>query len=88
MSTRGKVTALNQPARAGGANAGGSATLHGLIESTVRVPAAGVGGPLVDAQGYVIGMNNAQAFGAPGRTTSFAIPIDGAAIAVARICRG
>jgi S1-C subfamily serine protease len=78
VSTRGKVTALNPPV---GANA---APFRGMLRSQLNVPVAGGGGPLVNAHGDVIGMNDAQ----DSSGASFAIPINEAATVVAQICRG
>jgi S1-C subfamily serine protease len=78
VSTRGKVTVLDPPV---GSNA---APFRGMIQSQLNVPVAGGGGPLVNAQGDVIGMNEAQ----DGTGASFAIPINEAATVVAQICRG
>jgi S1-C subfamily serine protease len=82
-TVRGKVTALNQPLSDVGFANGGSATYHGMIQSRLRVPMGGGGGPLVNAHGEVIGMNVAE-----DSSFSFAITNNDAATVVAQICSG
>src|SRR3954451_1523184 len=85
----GTVTALNQQITASD-DSGSSETLNGLIETNANVQPGASGGPLVDADGKVVGINTAAS--SSGRygyqnisqtSQGYAVPI-GTALAVAR----
>ncbi|MBX7069414.1 MAG: trypsin-like peptidase domain-containing protein [Microthrixaceae bacterium] len=84
--TRGIVSALNRSIEAGGN--GTSETLSGLIQTDAAISSGNSGGPLVNSNGEVIGINTAVA-GSSGSTTAsnigFAIPIDEASRIVERL---
>ncbi|MFM8972820.1 MAG: S1C family serine protease [Actinomycetota bacterium] len=88
--TQGKVTGLNQDVTAGDGRGGRTETLRGMIQIDAPIKPGNSGGPLVDADGRVIGINTA----ASGRGLSvgvnigFAIPIERAIGIADQIRRG
>jgi S1-C subfamily serine protease len=88
----GKVTSLRRDISAGDPHdPDQSETLRDMIEVDARVEPGDSGGPLLDAQARVIGMNTATAVssGTGGRAApaGFAIPIDRATALAARLAR-
>jgi putative serine protease PepD len=79
--TSGIISALDRPVRVGGPLSGQEAVLN-AIQTDAAVNPGNSGGPLVDMQGRVIGINTAGAsIGPPGAAAgsiglNFAIPID------------
>jgi putative serine protease PepD len=78
--TSGIISALDRPVRVGGPPSGQETVLN-AIQTDAAVNPGNSGGPLVDMQGRVIGINTAGAsIGPPGAAGSiglnFAIPID------------
>lgn len=68
----GAISAMNQNITAGGA--GIVETLQGLVETSTNIVPGYSGGPLVDAEGNVVGINVATDSNESNR--SFSIPID------------
>mgnify|MGYP006276262143 CR=1 FL=1 len=86
----GVVTSLNQSITARDESASTAEQLSGLIETNAPIQAGQSGGPLVDTQGRVVGMDTAAsasyAFSTQG-TQGYAIPIN-QALAIARSITG
>jgi S1-C subfamily serine protease len=80
--TQGKITAVDQDVTAGDAQGGLTETLHHMIQIDAQIQPGNSGGPLVNAQGQVIGINTAAASGRfsqqTGSNIGFAIRIDSA----------
>jgi S1-C subfamily serine protease len=79
----GTVTALDQEISASDADGRNRQTLEGLIEMAAGIQSGDSGGPVVDTDGTVVGMNVAASvsggFSLPGRTATgqgYAIPIE------------
>lgn len=87
--TSGTVTALEQQATAHDPAAGTSETLAGLIQTNVPLQPGDSGGPLIDSQARVVGINTAASgigrSGSPG-SIGLAIPIE-RALAIANQIR-
>ena len=82
----GTVTALDQTITASDENGGNTETLHNLIETSAPIQPGDSGGPLIDADGEVIGMNTAAAASnrfQASQSVGYAIPI-GAALDIAK----
>jgi S1-C subfamily serine protease len=71
--TTGKIAALGRSISASSDITGKSENLTGMIETNATIVAGNSGGPLVDGQSDVIGMNTAAN---PGGTFGFAMPIN------------
>jgi S1-C subfamily serine protease len=80
--TQGKITAVDQDVTAGDAQGGLTETLHHMIQIDAQIQPGNSGGPLVNAQGQVIGINTAAASGRfsqqTGSNIGFSIRIDSA----------
>lgn len=88
-SVEGRVTALGQTITATDATGGNAETLDNLIGTSAAIQAGQSGGPLVDAQGDVVGVDVAASSGYTGSQTSgFAIPIDDAEAVATAILGG
>lgn len=77
----GKVTEKGATITASDANGGDSETLHNLIGTDANIQSGQSGGPMVDADGEVIGVNTAASMGGfsgAGQSTGYAIPINDA----------
>jgi len=78
-ATEGIISARQRSIRAGGDNCPGTESLTGLLQTQAAINSGNSGGPLVNAQGQVIGMNTAAASTSPGdartQNIGFAIPI-------------
>lgn len=80
-AVEGKVTEKGATITASDANGGDSETLHNLIGTDANIQSGQSGGPMVDADGEVVGMNTAAAMGGfsgAGQSTGYAIPINDA----------
>ena len=93
----GQVTALNQEITASESDGSNAQTLSDLIQVNANIQAGDSGGPLIDGNGDVVGMNaaassqNGSGFNIPGRTTGnqgYAIPIENALAIVDAIRSG
>jgi S1-C subfamily serine protease len=75
----GEVAALNQSVTAGDGR-GDAETLHGMIQVEAAIRSGDSGGPLINADGEVIGVNTAASVGRfqmqSSTRVAFAIPID------------
>lgn len=75
--TGGSITATNKQITASGDGSGSSAeTLRGLLETDAQIVPGYSGGPLVNSDGDVIGLDTAASSSSP--TTGYAIPIGSA----------
>lgn len=74
--SRGIVSGLSRTISASMGMGGKTESLRGVIQTDVAINQGNSGGPLVDLDGKVIGINTAVIFGA--QNIGFAIPIDGA----------
>jgi len=75
--TKGSVTATNQQITASDEGSGAnSETLKGLLQTNAQIVPGYSGGPLVDSDGEVIGIDTAASSGTP--VTGYAIPISSA----------
>ncbi|HXV26736.1 MAG TPA: trypsin-like peptidase domain-containing protein [Candidatus Paceibacterota bacterium] len=72
--SRGIVSGLSRTISASMGVGGHSENLRGVIQTDVAINQGNSGGPLVDLQGRVVGINTAVIFGA--QNIGFAIPID------------
>ncbi|MCU1491507.1 MAG: hypothetical protein JWM85_2912 [Acidimicrobiaceae bacterium] len=70
-----------------GGTTSSSETLHGLIQTDAQIAAGDSGGPLLNSQGQVIGMDTAAASG-DGGTLGFAIPVNTLRTIVQQIEKG
>ena len=70
--SKGIVSGLDRSITAQGAN--GSETLEGVIQTDASINSGNSGGPLLDLDGNVVGVNVARAGG--GENIGFAIPVD------------
>ena len=93
----GVVTALDQEITASESDGSNAQTLTDLIQVNANIQAGDSGGPLIDGNGDVVGMNaaassqNGSGFNFPGRTTAnegYAIPIENALAIVDAIRSG
>ena len=82
VAATGSVSGLDESITAGDASGGDSEQLSGLIEVDAYVVAGDSGGPLLDADGEVVGVVTAASSGSPV-VTGYAIDID-TALAVAQ----
>ena len=88
-SVEGQVTALGQTITATDQNGGNAETLDNLIGTDADIQAGQSGGPLVDAEGDVVGVDVAASSGYTGSTTSgYAIPIEDAKAVAEQILAG
>jgi S1-C subfamily serine protease len=71
--TTGTIAALGRSISASSDITGTSENLTGMIETNAKIVAGNSGGPLIDGQSEVIGMNTAAD---PGGTFGFALPIN------------
>jgi S1-C subfamily serine protease len=76
----GQVTALGQTITASDETGGSPETLNGMIQTNAPIQPGDSGGPLINGNGQVIGMDTAASGGRrgpqPGAVESFAIPIN------------
>jgi S1-C subfamily serine protease len=90
--TSGTITALNQSITAGDEGGGNSENLTGLLETDALLRPGNSGGPLVDTNGAVIGMNTAASTGSSrfseGSNVGYAIPINTAVSIANEIAAG
>jgi S1-C subfamily serine protease len=87
----GTVTALGQSITASDENGDNAETLHELIETNAPIQPGDSGGPLIDADGEVIGMNTAASTSnqfQSSRSVGYAIPIRNALDVVDQIKAG
>jgi S1-C subfamily serine protease len=87
-SASGAVTALDRAIMSRDAADGSSARLTGLIQFDADLRPGDSGGPLLSADGHVVGMNTARSVRVPGQRGSrqgFAIPINRAVAIVRRL---
>jgi S1-C subfamily serine protease len=87
----GVVTALNQSITASDENGNNAETLHQLIETNAPIQPGDSGGPLIDADGEVIGMNTAASSAnrfQSAESVGYAIPIANALDVVDQIKAG
>jgi len=91
----GAVTALEREITASDSDGTNSQTLDGLIELAAAIQSGDSGGPVVDTDGTVVGMNVAasvgNSFGFPNRSASgqgYAIPIEDAMAIAKKIMSG
>jgi S1-C subfamily serine protease len=87
VAAAGSVTNINQTMTAQTEIGGSSETLSGLIEFQASVVSGDSGGPVLDAQGEVVGMTTAASNGM-GATDAFAISINSALTVVHEIQAG
>ena len=91
VKVTGQITGLSRTITVND-EAGGTATLRNLIETSAHVQPGDSGGPLLDAAGTVIGMNAAAASSSPYSEVStsdgYAIPINRAIAIVKQISAG
>jgi S1-C subfamily serine protease len=71
--TQGVISGLNRTITVG-SNSGDSATMEGLMQTDASINSGNSGGPLLNSEGQVIGINTAKA--ASGEGLGFAIPIN------------
>jgi S1-C subfamily serine protease len=91
----GTVTALEQEITASDSDGSNSQTLDGLIQVAAAIQSGDSGGPVVEEDGTVVGMNVAASvssgFGFPGGSSTgegYAIPIEDAVAIVKKIVSG
>jgi S1-C subfamily serine protease len=76
----GQVTALGQTITASDETGGSPETLNGMIQTNAPIQPGDSGGPLINSNGQVVGMDTAASGGRrgpdPGAIESFAIPIN------------
>ena len=88
-SAEGQVTELGSTITATDQNGQNAETLHDLIGTNADIQSGQSGGPMVDSEGEVIGVNVAASSGGSGSGTSgYAIPIDDATQVAAQIIAG
>ncbi|HET9050774.1 MAG TPA: trypsin-like peptidase domain-containing protein [Candidatus Dormibacteraeota bacterium] len=75
VAATGTVTALDQTVTASDSRGANAETLKGLIQVDAHVEAGDSGGPLLDAQARVIGMDTAAAVRQRAGAAGYAIPI-------------
>lgn len=73
VAASGTVTALDQNITTQAEQGAASESLSGLIETDAAIQSGDSGGPLLDAEGEVVGMDTAASTG--GQVTGYAIPI-------------
>jgi len=84
----GTVSALNQTISAE-TDSGGTETLHGLIETDAAIEPGDSGGPLLNAEGEVVGMDTAAGTSSQAATmNAFAIPVRGIIPLVEKMLEG
>ncbi|MDM4763163.1 trypsin-like peptidase domain-containing protein [Galbitalea sp. SE-J8] len=83
----GRVTALEQQITVNDDLSGAAKTLDGLIETDAPIVSGDSGGPLLDAEGEVVGIDTAASSNSSD-PTGFAIPIDDALGVAKRIAAG
>jgi S1-C subfamily serine protease len=88
----GRVTGLGASITAMDEGSGSSERLHGMIRTNADIQPGDSGGPLLNSEGEVIGMDTAasndQSEAATGQTQAFAIPIDQAMDTAKQISAG
>jgi S1-C subfamily serine protease len=88
-AVEGEVTALDQTITATDANGTDPETLHNVIGTDADIQAGQSGGPLVDSEGDVVGVDVAASSDQSGATTSgYAIPIHDAKAVAEQIIAG
>jgi len=87
VAATGTVTALNQDITVQSESGSGSESLSGLIEVSADVVSGDSGGPILDADGEVVGMTTAASSGSTD-VTGYAIPITTAKTIAAQILAG
>jgi S1-C subfamily serine protease len=88
-ASSGEVTALGESITAADAGGGNAENLTGLIETSAPIQAGDSGGPLLDADGKVVGIETAAQTSRRGTTTAgYAIPIDHALSVAQQIVSG
>ncbi|MFZ7087739.1 S1C family serine protease [Curtobacterium sp. RRHDQ10] len=87
VSAGGTVTALNQSIQVQSESGTGTESLSGLIEVNADVVSGDSGGPILDADGEVVGMTTAASSGSSD-VTGYAIPIQTAKSIADRILAG
>lgn len=87
VAAAGSVTDTNQTMTAQTETGAAAETLDGLIEFQAAVVSGDSGGPLLDAEGEVVGITTAASTG-PGTTIAYAITIEDALAVVSQIESG
>ncbi|GAA3658253.1 S1C family serine protease [Microbacterium marinilacus] len=87
LAAEGEITALGQTITTTASALSSSATLDGLIEISADVVSGDSGGPVLDAEGEVVGVTTAASSGT-ATTVAYAIPIDEALGLVDQILSG
>ncbi len=88
VAAAGSVTGTDQTMTAQTELGGSAETLSGLLEFQASVVSGDSGGPVLDAQGQVVGMTTAASNGAAGPTDAYAITITNALSVVHQIQAG
>ncbi len=89
--TEGTISALNRAITASNSGSGSSENLVGLFQTDAPLSPGNSGGPLVNSEAQVIGMNTAAATNGAGQTSSnvgFSIPINVALSIASQIQQG
>ena len=87
VTAEGTVADLDQTIQVADESTGAEKTLNGLVELDADIVAGDSGGPVLDAQGEVVGMATAASSGTAD-VTGYAIPIETAMSVVDRIVAG